>query len=103
VTPPLLIDIAQVSEMTGIPVETLRGWRKENKGPTGRRIGKRVRYRPEDVKAWVDEQFADGPAGCSSCAAARDAWRGGEKPVRRCPSCGADPFEDVVFVASLDA
>jgi predicted DNA-binding transcriptional regulator AlpA len=59
VTPPLLIDIAQVSAMTGVPIETLRDWRKHGKGPAGKRIGKRVRYRPEDVRAWVDAQFAD--------------------------------------------
>ena len=28
-------------------------WRGQGVGPPGRRVGRRLRYRPEDVKAWV--------------------------------------------------
>jgi predicted DNA-binding transcriptional regulator AlpA len=39
-----------------VPVNTLYQWRTKGYGPTGRRIGKHVRYRPEDVDSWVAEQ-----------------------------------------------
>lgn len=37
----------------GIPVQTLYSWRGQGLGPPGRRVGRRLRYRPEDVKTWV--------------------------------------------------
>ena len=42
----------------GISVQTLYSWRarSQKKGPTGRRIGKRVLYLRSDVLAWVDAQ-----------------------------------------------
>jgi predicted DNA-binding transcriptional regulator AlpA len=39
-----------------VPVNTLYQWRTKGYGPTGRRIGKHVRYRPEDVDTWVEQQ-----------------------------------------------
>lgn len=53
----LLLTYPDVSEMTGIPVNTLRAWRQKNRGPTSTRIGRRVVYREEDVRAWIDAQF----------------------------------------------
>lgn len=50
--------IADVSDHLGVPVNTLYQWRSKGYGPTGRRVGKYVRYRPEDVDAWVEEQGA---------------------------------------------
>lgn len=50
--------INDVSDHLGIPVNTLYQWRTKGYGPTGRRIGKYVRYRPEDVDAWVEQQGA---------------------------------------------
>lgn len=51
-----LMTIADVSEHLGIPVGTLYQWRVKGYGPKGRRMGKYVRYRPEDVDAWIAEQ-----------------------------------------------
>ncbi|KAB2351621.1 helix-turn-helix transcriptional regulator [Actinomadura rudentiformis] len=39
-----------------IPVATLYRWRHQGTGPKARRIGKHLRYRPEDVRAWVAAQ-----------------------------------------------
>jgi predicted DNA-binding transcriptional regulator AlpA len=38
-------------------VDTLYGWRcrKKDYGPPSYRIGNKIRYRPEEVRAWVDE------------------------------------------------
>lgn len=40
----------------GVPVSTLYQWRYKGIGPRSRRVGRHLRYRPEDVRAWVDEQ-----------------------------------------------
>ena len=51
-----LLSIDDVADYLGIPKNTLYQWRTKGYGPTGRRIGKYVRYRSEDVEAWVDQQ-----------------------------------------------
>lgn len=51
-----LLSINDVSDYLDIPVGTLYQWRTRGYGPAGRRIGKHVRYRPEDVEAWIDAQ-----------------------------------------------
>lgn len=45
--------VDDVSYYLGVPVSTLYQWRCGGRGPRGRRIGRYVRYRPADVKAWV--------------------------------------------------
>ncbi len=45
-----------VAEYFGISVETIYQWRSRGYGPPGRRIGKHVRYKPEDVEAWFEAQ-----------------------------------------------
>ena len=40
-----LMTIADLSEMLGVPVDTLYGWRHRGEGPAGYRIGRHVRYR----------------------------------------------------------
>jgi predicted DNA-binding transcriptional regulator AlpA len=49
-----LWSIQDVAEYLGIPVKTLYDWRSHQYGPVGRKIGRYVRYRPEDVYRWVD-------------------------------------------------
>lgn len=63
-TPPLpeLLTTAQVSEITSVPVATLRYWRNLNegkrKGPRSFRLeGGAVRYRRADVEAWLEAQY----------------------------------------------
>ncbi|GAA3143298.1 hypothetical protein GCM10010466_37850 [Planomonospora alba] len=48
--------VEEVAEYLGVPVGTLYQWRYKKIGPPGRRIGKYLRYLPEDVHAWVREQ-----------------------------------------------
>lgn len=40
----------------GIPVNTLYQWRSRGYGPQGRRVGKYVKFDPEDVAAWFKKQ-----------------------------------------------
>lgn len=53
-----LLSISDLSEYLGVPQGTLYQWRTKGYGPQGRRVGKYVRYRPEDVDAWIDGQGA---------------------------------------------
>lgn len=39
-----------------VPVKTLYRWNHTGTGPKARKVGKHLRYRPEDVSAWLDEQ-----------------------------------------------
>lgn len=48
--------IKEVSAYLGVPVQTIYQWRSKGYGPPGCRMGKYVRYRPEDVMQWVAEQ-----------------------------------------------
>lgn len=54
-----LLTPTQVSECLQIPLQTLYGWRSRDLGPRGLRVGRHVRYRVEDVAAWIAEQLAD--------------------------------------------
>jgi predicted DNA-binding transcriptional regulator AlpA len=48
-----LWSVQEVGEYLGVPVHTLYAWRTAGTGPPGRRVGKRLRYRPQDVRDWV--------------------------------------------------
>jgi excisionase family DNA binding protein len=51
-----LMSLTDVSEMLGIPVQTLYRWRYKGDGPAGYRVGRHVRYRREAVEAgWSNE------------------------------------------------
>ncbi|MDQ3404672.1 MAG: helix-turn-helix domain-containing protein [Actinomycetota bacterium] len=54
-----LWDLKDLAEYLGIPKQTIYQWRTKGYGPKGRRIGKYVKFRPEDVYAWVDAQPVD--------------------------------------------
>lgn len=46
--------VHDVADFLGIPVKTLYEWRGKHYGPKGKRVGKHVRYKPEDVMAWFE-------------------------------------------------
>ena len=43
--------------------ETLNQWRIRKQGPPYVKFGKAVRYRREDLDAWVEERLTDSSAG----------------------------------------
>lgn len=49
-----LLSTADVAHLLDVPVKTLAVWRYKGLGPHGFRVGKYVRYRPEDVRRWLD-------------------------------------------------
>lgn len=52
----LLTDI-QVGRQLGISVATLRRWRLLRTGPTYTKLGASVRYREEDVRAYIESNL----------------------------------------------
>lgn len=53
-----LLTIDDLADYLSIPKNTLYQWRTRGKGPTGIRVGKHIRYRPEDIDTWLEEQGA---------------------------------------------
>ncbi|GHH59832.1 helix-turn-helix transcriptional regulator [Lentzea cavernae] len=51
-----LWSIDEVSAFLDVPKQTLYQWRTKHYGPTGRKVGKYVRYDPEVVMAWFNAQ-----------------------------------------------
>ncbi|NEE02072.1 helix-turn-helix transcriptional regulator [Phytoactinopolyspora halotolerans] len=45
-----------VAEYLGVPISTLYRWRYIGYGPRAARVGRHLRYLPEDVRAWLHEQ-----------------------------------------------
>lgn len=46
--------IQDLAEHLSVPVQTVYQWRKKGYGPTGRKVGKHIRFRSEDVERWID-------------------------------------------------
>ena len=53
-----LMTLVELCDELGISESTAYYWRQIGKGPKGARIGKNLRYRRADVKAWLDSKFA---------------------------------------------
>jgi predicted DNA-binding transcriptional regulator AlpA len=51
-----LLTITEVADLLRKPVATLRWWRHVGIGPYSFKIGRDVRYRESDVRAWIDRQ-----------------------------------------------
>jgi hypothetical protein len=52
---------AEVAELVRTSPATVRYWRYLGRGPAGIKVGKRVRYDPEDVQSWIDQHKDSGP------------------------------------------
>lgn len=50
--------IDDVSAFLGVPVQTLYQWRHRREGPPCMRLGKHLRFDPDQVRAWVANQVA---------------------------------------------
>jgi len=51
-----LLNEREVATSCSISVLTLRKWRSVKRGPNFIKISTLVRYRPEDIDAWIAEQ-----------------------------------------------
>jgi len=60
-----LLGVHDVSRYLGVPASTLYLWRSQGKGPPAFKVGKLLRWRPEDVESWLERQVgsdSDGEA-----------------------------------------
>ncbi len=48
-----LVGPDEVAAFLGVPLRTVYRWRSRSEGPRGYRVGRHVRYRVEDVEAWL--------------------------------------------------
>ena len=51
-----LLTPAEVAERLRVSTRTLEFWRHQGRGPAFVRVGKRVRYRPDDVEGFIEGQ-----------------------------------------------
>jgi excisionase family DNA binding protein len=51
-----LLGPQEVADYLHVPVRTVYAWRQRGTGPRGFRVGRHVRYRLEDVDAWLETQ-----------------------------------------------
>lgn len=51
---PELLTISEAAELLRAPVATLRYWRHLGSGPRSFRLGRRVLYRRDDVRSWIN-------------------------------------------------
>ena len=49
-----LLGMTELSTYLNVPRATLYAWRSHGDGPRGIKVGRHVRYRPEDVEKWLD-------------------------------------------------
>jgi hypothetical protein len=56
---PELFTITEAAELLRAPVATLRYWRHLGTGPRSFRLGRRVLYRSDDLRSWIDAQHDD--------------------------------------------
>jgi excisionase family DNA binding protein len=52
-------DLEDLAAYLRIPPGTLRKWRSAGKGPPAVKLGKHLRFRIEDVEAWLASQPSD--------------------------------------------
>ncbi len=50
-----LLSLDDLAAFLGVPKRTLYSWRYRGEGPVGYRVGRHVRYRREDVEAWLQQ------------------------------------------------
>jgi predicted DNA-binding transcriptional regulator AlpA len=55
-----LLNEHEVAGLLGVSVASIRRWRLLGRGPKYIKIGASVRYKPEDVNAWINSRPAGG-------------------------------------------
>jgi excisionase family DNA binding protein len=63
VAPPRLLSIEDLADLLQVPKTTIYEWRYRGEGPRSIRVGKYVRFHPDDVAIWVEAQRASSLTG----------------------------------------
>lgn len=54
--PEPMMTTAQVARWLAIPVGTVHRWQRTGDGPPSMRVGKHLRFDPQEVREWMREQ-----------------------------------------------
>jgi excisionase family DNA binding protein len=55
-----LLTAEELADLLQVPVKTLYVWRGKNEGPPACKVGRWLRYRPDDVDAWLNQRANGG-------------------------------------------
>ena len=59
-----LVDTRRAASLLGLDHATLQNWRCRGEGPPFIRLGRAIRYRPDDLETWIEShRVAPGEAG----------------------------------------
>jgi predicted DNA-binding transcriptional regulator AlpA len=61
-----LLNEQDVAGITGMSVASVRRWRLLRQGPKYIKLGSAVRYRPEDIYAWLQSRPTGGEQSCAT-------------------------------------
>jgi excisionase family DNA binding protein len=53
-----LLTVSELAELLQVLEKTIYSWRYRGEGPPGVVVGRHLRYRPQDVAAWLETQMA---------------------------------------------
>ncbi|MGH2718639.1 MAG: helix-turn-helix transcriptional regulator [Actinomycetota bacterium] len=53
-----LISVEELADILGVPVNTVYKWRHRGLGPAPIRVGRFLRFDPEDVRSWLEGRKA---------------------------------------------
>jgi len=67
----------ELAAFLGVPIATLRKWRREGVGPRAFKVGRHLRYRCSDVEAWLELRADPLPNSASPALAGDSATRDG--------------------------
>jgi excisionase family DNA binding protein len=51
----------ELAELLQVPEKTVYSWRYRGEGPRGVIVGRHLRYRPQDVDAWLEARTGPAP------------------------------------------
>ena len=57
-----LLNERDIARLTGLSLASVRRWRLLKQGPKFLKLNAAVRYRPEDLKAWLESRPTGGAA-----------------------------------------
>src|SRR3712207_5129888 len=80
-----LLTITEAALLLRAPVATLRYWRHLGTGPHSFRLGRRVLYRRDDLRAWIDARRDQGMAERDPASEAQIDVRVGPRTLVRGP------------------
>jgi excisionase family DNA binding protein len=55
-----LLTTRELADLLQVPAKTIYTWRYKGQGPPGVVLGRHLRFRPEDVAAWLEAQTGSG-------------------------------------------